>query len=336
MRRLTGAIRTTMPARATERNLPPGLTAADLGQAQGDASATLVSYHSSPCAVGRSQTYVVFVLDAALQGTVERYRWTVGTANTETTEGVFEHTPAAAGNLRVDVSLLDAGSAVLKTLSITQGVVALHPELEFLISRPDEVSAVADDPETSREIVNDVRVYIDELAPRSADPDSSLNKLLFAIGYAEAMSVRPADRSIKTQALATALAASEMQSFADQAKDGIGLCQVRPQILAMYVSATAGGTAPMLPLREFPKDVAAREPIATALLEEFVALDPAQKIDLFNLLRFPKANLRMAMQFVDKLMTQYFPGEPLPAILADADKAQTLISQYKEGPFALT
>lgn len=323
-----------MAARITERNLPPGLAAADLGQAAGDASATLVSFHSSPCAVGRPQTYVVFVLDAALQGTVERYRWTVGSANTETTDGVFEHTPATAGNLQVDVSLLDGGGTVLKSLSITQSVVPLNGELEFLISRPDEVTAVADDPETSREIVNDVRVYIDELAPRSADPDSSLNKLLFAIGYAEAMSVRPADRSTQTQALAAALSEDNGESFADQAAGGIGLCQVRPQILAMYVSATTGGTAPMLPLREFPNAVEERAPVSTALRTEFVALAAAQKIDLFNLLRFPKSNLRMTMLLVEKLMAQYFSSQTLPQILGDATKAKSLITQYKEGPIA--
>jgi hypothetical protein len=214
--------------------------------------------------------------------------------------------------------------------------VALNGELEFLISRPDEVTAVADDTETSRELVNDVRVFIDELAPRSADPDSSLNKLLFAIAYAEAMSVRPADRSTQNQALAAALGADQAESFTDQAASGIGLCQVRPQILAMFVSATAGGTTPMLPLREFPKDEAARAPVIATLRKEFVALAAPQKIDLFNLLRFPEANLRMAMQLVQKLMEKYFPGSSLPDILADSEKAKTLIKQYKEGPFALT
>lgn len=323
-----------MPVRATERNLPPGLTAADLGQSVGDASAALVSCHSSPCAVGRLQTYVVFVLDAALQAAVERYRWTVGSANTETPEGVFEHTPNAVGNLQVDVSLLDGGGTVVKALSIVQSVVPLNGELEFLIARPDEPTAVADDPDTSRQIVNDVRVYIDELAPRSADPDSSLNKLLFATAYAGAMTVKPVDRAAQTRDMAAALAADEAANFVDKALTGIGLCQVRPQILAMYVSATAGGAAPMLPLREFPTDEAERATKLAELRTEFIALAEAQKVDLFNLLRFPKSNLRMAMQLVQKHMEKYFPAQPLPDILADVAKAKSLITQYEEGPSA--
>lgn len=323
-----------MPVRATERNLPPGLTATDLGQSVGDASAALVSYHSSPCSVGRLQTYVVFVLDAALQAAVEKYRWVVDSANTETTEGVFEHTPAAEGNLQVDVSLLDGGGTVMKMLSIVQSVVPLNGELELLIARPDEPTAVADDPDTSREIVNDVRVYMDELVPRSADPDSSLNKLLFAIGYAEALSVRPPDRARQTREMAAALAADEAESFTDRVATGIGLCQVRPQILAMFVSATDGGTTPMLPLRDLPHAVGDRPAAVAALRTEFIALAAAQKIDLFNLLRFPKSNLRMTMQLVQKLMERFFPGESLPDILADETKAKSLISQYKEGPIA--
>src|SRR3954452_2589560 len=323
-----------MPVRATEKNLPPGLTAADLGQSVGDTSAALVSYHSSPCAVGRLQTYVVFVLDVAQQAAVERYRWTVGSANTETTEGVFEHTPNAAGNLRVDVSLLGGDGAVLKKLSIAQDVVPLNGELEVLIARRDEPTAVADDPDTSREIVNDVRVYIDELAPRSADPDSSLNKLLFATAYAEAMTVKPADRAAQTRDLAAALSAGEAATFVDKALTGIGLCQVRPQILAMYVSATAGGATPMLPPREFPADEKERAAKLAELRTEFIALDAAQRTDLFNLLRFPKSNLRMAMLLVQKHMATYFPAQSLPGILADEAKAKSLITQYKEGPSA--
>jgi hypothetical protein len=323
-----------MPVRATELNLPPGMAAADLGQSVGDASAALVSYHSSPCAVGRLQTYVLFVLDASLQGTVEKYRWTVGGANTETTEGVFEHTPSAAGDLQVDVSLLDGGGAVSKTLSIVQTVVPLNGELELLIARPDEPTAVADDPDTNREIVNDVRGYLDELVPRSADPDSSLNKLLFATACAEAMTVKPADRAAQTRDLAAALAAGEAANFVDKALTGIGLCQVRPQILAMYVSATAGGATPMLPLREFPPDDKERATKLAELRTEFVALAAAQRIDLFNLLRFPKSNLRMAMLLVQKHLAKYFPAQSLPAVLADQGKAKSLITQYKEGPSA--
>ncbi|HEV7241238.1 MAG TPA: hypothetical protein VGQ36_18540 [Thermoanaerobaculia bacterium] len=319
----------------TERRLPAGFTAADLGQATADALAALVSFHSSPVVTGRAQTYVVFVLDAALQTNVASYRWQAGTDNVQTTNGVLEYVPAAEGDIEVRVDLVDAGNAVLKTMSVAQSVVTLHPELETLIQQPDEVAAVAADPETSRELVNDVRVYIDELAPRSADPESTLNRLLFAVAYAEALRVPPADRAAGIERLAAALDAGAAESFADQAQNGIGLCQVRPQALAMYVSATAGGSDWLIARRELPSDASARAPVQNELRTALQELAPDRQADLFNMLRFPKSNLRMTMQFLQALMTQYFAGMTLPAILADGSKAKTLVTQFKEGPFVV-
>jgi hypothetical protein len=193
---------------------------------------------------------------------------------------------------------------------------------------------VAADPETSRELVNDVRGYIDELAPRSADPDSTLNRLIFALAYAEAMRVPPADRAAQAERLAAALDQAAPESFADQAETGIGLCQVRPHVLGMYVSATAGGTDWLIDRREFPREEDERSALQHELKADLAQLDEARRVDLFNLLRFPKSNLRMATLLTRELMTQYFPGENLPTILADETKAKSLIEQFKEGPLA--
>jgi len=325
-----------MPTRITERRLPLRFTAADLGQATADAAAALISFHSSPIVRDRRQTYVVFVLDAGMQGNVEAYRWQVGGDTTRTTAGVFEYVPAAEGDIEVRVTLLGAGDAELKTMTLAQSVIATNGELAAMIARPDEVTPVAADPETSREIVNDVRAYIDEIAPRSADPNSSMNRLLFAIAYAEALNVPPPDRSVQLERLAAALGQGAGESFADQAAGGVGLCQVRPQVLGMYVSATEGGTDWLLARRELPGDEAARPPVRNEWKAALANLNEAGRADLFNLLRFPKSNLRMTLRLVEALMGQYFPGATLPAILANDGNSRTLISQFKEGPFAVT
>ena len=323
-----------MATRKTEQRLPPGVTPSDLGEAQGDAAAALISFHSSPVVVGRQQTYLVFVLDAGLQGSVESYRWTIGNDTIDTDEGVLEFTPSEEGNLQVNVSLRDSGDAELKALALPQAVGPLNAELETMMEQPDEVSPVAADPETSRELVNDVRGYIDELAPRSADPNSSMNRLIFAIAYAEALHLPPAERGIQLQNLAAALDEGAAPSFVDQAEQGIGLCQVRPHILGMYLNP-GGGSSPFLTPRELPHERSERRSTITDLKNELGQLDPDQQADLFNLLRFPKSNLKMAIKLVEALMAQYFAAEGLPDILSDPDKAKTLIAQYKEGPFAL-
>ncbi|HEY7089600.1 MAG TPA: hypothetical protein VH518_15995 [Tepidisphaeraceae bacterium] len=324
-----------MAVRLTEKTLPANTTAADLGQAEGDPSAVLISYHSSPVVKERTQTYVVFVLDAGLQGSVASYRWQAGSVTADTENGVFEYAHPDEGDARVTVNLLDGGGTVLKSIAMTQTVIPLNAELETMIDAPDQTSPTAADPETSRELVNDVRGYIDELVSRTADAEGSLNKLLFAVAYAEAMLVPPVERASQLERLAGQLAEGDAAAFSDGAVSGIGLCQVRPDALAMYVSATPGGTDWMLPRQEMPNDPNARGAVRDALKAALIALDEAKRVDLFNLLRFPKINLKMAMQFLEAMQTQYYPGQDLPSILADQDKAKTLISEYKEGPFAL-
>lgn len=324
-----------MPTRKTEQRLPANSTAADFGQSEGDAAAVLISYHSSPVVKERAQTYVVFVLDAAMQTNAESYRWQIGSDTVDTSQGILEYAHTVEGNAQINVEIRDGASTVLKTLSLTQSVISPNAELEAMINTTDEVTPTAADPETSRELVNDVRVYIDELAPRALDSESSLNKLLFAIAYAEAMLVPPADRAAQAERLASALEEGTGAGFAEQAKNGIGLCQVRPAILAMYRSATPGGSDWLISRREFPGDAEARGTVQTELDTALAELDEARRIDLFNLLRFPKSNLNMAMQLLEALRNQYYPGQSLPSILADETKAKTLISQYKEGPFTL-
>lgn len=324
-----------MAVRLTEKTLPPTTTAGDFGQAEGDAAAVLISYHSSPIVKERTQTYVVFVLDAGLQGNVASYSWQVGSDTAETDNGVFEYSHADEGDAQITVNLLDSGSAVVKSITMTQRVIPLNSELEDLIGAADQTAPTAADPETSRELVNDVRGYIDELISRTADAQGSLNKLLFAVGYAEAMLVPPADRAAQLERLAGQLADDDTVGFAEGASSGIGLCQVRPDVLAMYLSATPGGSDWLIPRQEFPHDPSARGTVRDALEGALAGLDEAKRVDLFNFLRFPKSNLKMAMQFLEAMRTQYFSGQDLPSILADEKKANTLISEYKEGPFAL-
>jgi hypothetical protein len=103
----------------------------------------------------------------------------------------------------------------------------------------------------------------------------------------------------------------------------------------MFLSVTPGGTDWIIPRREFPNDAAARGPIQGELRTALAQLDENRRIDLFNLLRFPKSNLAMAVKLLEAMRAQYFPGEDLPAILSNEDKANTLITEFKEGPFAL-
>ncbi len=68
-----------MAVRETEKRVPAGFAAADLGQAvsSADGKVVLVSFNSTPIVHQRLQGYVVFVLDAALAAQVDHYDWSI-------------------------------------------------------------------------------------------------------------------------------------------------------------------------------------------------------------------------------------------------------------------
>jgi len=212
----------------------------------------------------------------------------------------------------------------------------LNEELEALYVQTDQMIPQAGQPETSREVINDLRAYMDILAPRDIDPDSSLNRFLFAITYVEVMSLLAEDRNPALEEIASALDADNADFFAEEGSKGIGICRIRPHILGMFLPQTAGGTDWFIAKQEFPAEEEKRKELERSLLDEMIALPIEKQIDLFNLLRFPKSCLRMAMQLLEGLRAQYFAADNLPAIINDKPKTEILLGQFKEGPFIIT
>lgn len=323
-----------MPVRKPERRIPPGFSADDLGEAllSPDSQCALVSFYSSPITQNRLQSYVVFLLDPALQNSVASYHWQAGDKTANTEAGVWEQMPADVGSLTVNASLLDDGGAELRTLSLTQEVVAANAELETLIAQDDAVHPIAGDPVTSREIINDLRAYMDILAPRNADSVSSLNRLLFAIAYVETLEQPAGQRNLNLERIAAAFAESDATTFVQDGAAGIGVCRIRPHALGMYLPVTPGGADFFLPKREYPIKKKDRLPVHNELLKNLQELASEKQIDLFNLLRFPKSNLKMAILLLQGLRAQYFPGDSLEAVIQDKAKTMALLDQFKNGP----
>jgi len=324
-----------MAVRKTESRIPESFNPNDLGEAfvSSDNQSALVSFCSSPITLGRRQKYVVFVLDSSLQSSVETYHWQVGAEVADTVDGIWEFTPPEEGNLEISVSLLDNSDAVLRTLSLSQAVTAPNTELEDLIARADAVHPIAANPDTSREIINDHRAYMDELAPRDADPSSSLNRLIFAISYVESMEQPGDQRNLRLEEIAAAFDADDSSTFTEEGGAGLGVCRIRPHVLGMYLPETPGGSDWYLSKREYPKENEERLSINQELLEELMDLPEDKQIDLFNLLRFPKSNLKMAIQLLEGLNSQYFPGSDLETLINDKEQVQSLLDQFKQGPY---
>ena len=328
-----------MPVRKTERRIPAGYTTADLGQAvnSADGKAALVSFNSTPIVCQRLQGYVVFVPDDTLAAQVNRYDWSIqngGTVDTWVTEfGYLQYRPGLEGSVSVQVALKGAADQTLGALEMEQDVVALNTELEALYEQTAKIAPLAGQPETSREVINDLRAYMDELAPRDADPSSSLNRLIFAIAYVEVMGLPVEQRNSMLEQIAAAFDADDSSAFAEEGSAGIGVCRIRPHVLGMYLPETPGGSDWYLSKREYPAGEDERLCINRELLEESTNLAQAKQIDLFNLLRFPKSNLKMAIQLLDGLKTQYFLGSDLETLINDREQIQSLLDQFKQGPY---
>jgi hypothetical protein len=324
-----------MQVKKSEQYIPANFQVTELGQSvvTPDNKAALVSYYTTPVTLGRKQSYVVFVLDNVLQGKVDKYRWQVKNSDEVTQEGIWEFTPADEGELLLNVTLLDSSNASLVTMSLSQTVVPPSQELENLIAQDDTVHPVAGDPDTSREVINDFLTLLHAVAPTASAED--LNRLLFAISYVEALDQPQSARDKLLKDLRTSVNKDQTASFFQQASSGGGVCRIRPEVLGMIL--TSGGS-PVIAWEELPADAAERKTSLTKIQATLTGL-PADRhidVDMYNILRFPLANLKVSKQIFDSMLGRYFSGSDYNTVLHDNIKAAQLINQFKTGPFAMT
>ena len=289
--------------------------------------------------VDRLQRYAIMVTDSGLASQVSQYRWQFSNNDTDevhtTSTGYFSFTPSQEGMLHLSVELKNGSDSTITSLQIQQEVIAPNSDLESLIEQNDEVAPTAGHPDTSREIINDYRAYIDLIAPRDLDEDSTLNRLLFSISYLNALEFDGPRRAAIGEEIVQGLEDDDQSIFLHYAESGIGICGVRPFVLAMYLTQNEGGSSPILAKRELPNESSERQPIIDTLLSDLQALDQNILIDLFNVLRFPKANIKMCKELLDGLKTDYFNSDSYSQIVTDRAKGSSFIEQFKDGPFAL-
>lgn len=328
-----------MPVRSTERQFPAGLAPSDLGQSKTgpDGRASLVSFNTTPIVQHRFQAYVVFVTDGTLAGQVSGYHWSVesngGSLSAETDVGYFELRPEWRGSTTVRVTL--KGPSDEPVLELRQHVGAPDAVLEVLYEQTTELAPLAGHPETSREVINDLRPHLVELALAGGELNLSLMRIITAITYAEVQRRPVEPRNAVLEAVAAALEAQDASSFVRKGRLGLGCCGIRPHVLAMYVPETPNGTDWYLSRREYPVEETARCALDRTLLEELAALEQAKQVDLFNLLRFPRANLRAAIRLLQVLREQYANDTSFDDLVSDpakSDQLKSLLDQFKHGP----
>ncbi|WP_394748066.1 hypothetical protein [Spongiimicrobium salis] len=322
-----------MAVRKTESRLPFDLSPEDLGQAvqSADGKVVLVSFLSSPIVVNRLQQYVVFVTDTTLAGQVSSYEWEFqngdDTVNQQSSFGEISYTPPSAADLRVTVRVLDDSAAIKGTVVLNQAVVQTNEALEGMI----QDAANAPGPgigniDVARELVNDHNIYYQNVALQNPENGNGFKRFVFSMACEGIASQSPDERKNHAEALAESIN-GDTEDFVRQSMGGKGVCAIRMVVLAMIVENGLAWT-------ELPENGSQRAAAEQELRENIAQLEENVKIDLFNLLRFPKSNIVQCGRILEALRDRYFNGTNFTDVLEgmSGTRAFWINKHYKEGP----
>lgn len=336
-----------MSIRQSEQRLPATLTAADLGQASVEGANppgrhVLVSFLTSPVVKGTRLEYVVFALD---DPPVDEYRWrlekpgpiTVDGGVTET--GVFHVLGADPGDVKVVVEVVSGGS-IRATLQLDQHVFARDPAIEAL--RPSFVGrgGVGSEFDTLSEEVYELKQYIVDGA--AATGPNGIPPLALAAVLFQEITNRPKDRTTYAHTLRLMnreddIREPELESMADVhdditpfrvmtfAEKSLGVGQLAQTTTAMVLGKTPWIEQP----RSWFLSRLARRNIAVA----YRRLASEHHLDIFNLLRFPRTNIRLTAQLLAMLKNRphRWPSTAATAFIAEPNALDVVATEYHIG-----
>ena len=324
-----------MGVRKTESRFPAGLQPSDLGEAvvSADGRCALVSFITAPLAIGRPNTYVVLVTDATLASSVESFGWSFeedgGAPTVETTEfGEITFSPSKECYLDLTVTLVGSGSSELARLSLTQQIGPLNPLLEQQIAQSaDKPGASMGNLAVLRELINDHNPYYANVALRTPEPGSGFKKLVFSTVYDSALTRTPDTRIAHVERVATSLNTGAPDFVAGTAP-GLGVAGVRVPLLAMLLPPSS------IPFTELPDTAAGNAAADEELRAKVAALSENDRLDLFNVVRFPKSNIVACGRLLEALRDKFFSGVSFDDVLTkmSGKMADWIAVNYRRGP----
>lgn len=278
----------------------------------------------------------------------------------ETEFGVFSWTPTEEGEYLITVDL--GGPAV--PLGLRQRV-QRHATDEWLVDDfvhelartmvvpvgPGSAGAnlaaslvSAGNLQASRELIQDFWGEVFEAAQNTdADGNGVPARLLAAILYNEIFSrpkiystcrpwqVGPAAAHVRTteiERIARELNGEDSYIWTSIDTSTIGAGQIKASTAAMVLG--------YLDWRDLPEDSEARPAVTSQIDAEFEQLPVAQKVDLFNRLRFPRSNIDIAARLLARLKNRphRWPNTPSGELCDDQHAVEILATEYNIGATA--
>jgi hypothetical protein len=324
-----------MPVRKTETRIPLNLQPSDLGQAvvAPDGRCALVSFVTSPLVVNRENVCVVFITDVGLAALASSFEWTFVESGdppkVETTQfGEMAFTARNLGTLNTEVRVLDASNAEQAKLSLVQDVVPPSAELEALIADSvNKPGAGMGNPEVLRELVNDHNPYYFNVSLKTPEAGEGFRKFLFSTINDGVLQRKAADRRYQLDQVTASLNTGEAE-FVSATAPGLGVSAVRLSLAAMMLPPMS------IPFTELPATNAENAVADEQLRQKLAAMSEPDRIDLFNLVRFPKSNINLCGKLLEALRDKYFSGVSFDDILTKMSGTigDWIILNYNRGP----
>lgn len=322
-----------MGVRKTESRLPIGIQPSDLGQAVVSGDVSLISFITAPLAVNRENFYVAFVTDSAIAASVQSFEWTFtldnGSPDVTTTEiGQISFTPSAEGSLGVTLRLLNAASAEIAKLELSQEVGPLNAELETLIAgAANNPGAGMGNPDVLRELVNDHNPYYMNVPLQTPETSNAFSQYLFSTVVDSVLETKQEKRNYLLEQVAASINDGETD-FVSAIAPGLGVAKVRMLLLAMLLPPAN------LPFNELPFENAENAAADEQLRQQIVAMSEEDKIDFFNRVRFPKSNIFFSGKLLEALRDKFFSGVNFDDVIQkmSGTMAEWITLNYNKGP----
>ena len=324
-----------MGVRKTESRIPANFKPDDLGQAvvAADGRCVLIAFVTAPIVVNRENVYVVFITDTALASSVKLFEWSFtedpGTSTIKTSDfGQIAYIPTAEGYLNLTVRMLDAGSSEQASLSLTQQVGTLNATLEAMIA--DAVNKPGPgigNTDVWRELVNDHNPYYLDVTLKTPETGEGFKKFLFSKIYDEILEQKSDKRYYQLDQVATSLNTEETD-FISAIAPGLGVAGVRLSLVAMILPPMS------IPFTELPEPNAKNAVFDEQLRQKLATINESDRIDLFNLVRFPKSNIIVCGKLLEALRDKFFSGVNFDDILTkmSGKMGDWIILNYNKGP----